>query len=136
MGVVGLGGQGRGGRTPVGLLFSAVRPLQEILDPGTFQGGSKVARGLVRGETVIRGVNPPRKLKLCWGRGRSPQPLPSPAGWGVGRAPRPRGHVSSTQIGWPRSRVRVPPPPLATRARLPYVFGGRAGGQGGHVAQA
>lgn len=134
---MGVGGQGRGGRTPVGLLFSAVRPLQEILDPGTFQGGSNVARGLVRGENVIRGVNPPRKLKLCWGRGRRPQPLPSQAGWGgwgehpgraaTSAAPRlaGRGHVSAS-----------PPPPLATRASLPYVFGGRAGGQGGHVAQA
>lgn len=38
-------------------------------------------------------MSPPRKLKLCWGRGRSPQPLPSRQSWGGGEiigAARPR----------------------------------------------
>lgn len=38
------------------------------LDPGTFQGGSTVPLGLVRGEDVIRGVTPP-ETEVALGEG-------------------------------------------------------------------
>lgn len=100
MGVARIGPPGCGHRTlAVVVLGNEAAAAVKNLDPGTFQGGSTVPLGLVRGEDVIRGVTPPRKLRLSWGRGRSPQPLPSRPSWGVGRASGPRGHVSVTQIG-------------------------------------
>lgn len=69
MGVARIGPPGCGHRTPaVVVLGIEAAAAVKNLDPGTFQGGSTVPLGLVRGEDVIRGVTPP-ETEVALGEG-------------------------------------------------------------------
>lgn len=128
MGVASLARRGVAtGRPRVVVLGSEEAAAVKNLDPGTFQGGSSVPLGLVRGEDVIRGVTPP-ETEVVLGEGALPPAPPFPTELGGGES---IGTARPRQLhpDW-LTQVMCQPPPLppATGASFPKVPEGRAKG--------
>lgn len=102
------------------------------LDPGATGGALESRPQPGWGGARNPGCQPPRKPRRRWGRGRSPQPLPSLAAGGGGKH---RGRAATSAALGLAGPGHVSAPPTATRARFPNTAEGRVRGHRGCTAQ-